>query len=190
MCGSEWHPIFQCHTEQVHEHRHFGVIINDEFSWRPHITSICKTVSNNLYLLSQLKHFVDPKHKLFYYAHIFPHLTCASTVWDGCSDTYVIKLIFFVEELQNWWCLVRLYNRHKATVPGVTPTQSKRMLNKAVLVFKAYRTLAPPYLKCLLIGSSTRVTSRFITLHKPRTDLLKLVSHFQAHPFAVLFQLK
>ena len=75
------------HIEQVHEHRHLGVITDDEFSWRPHITGTCKTVSKYLHLLSQLRHFVDtPKRKLFYSAHISPHLTYASTVWDGCSD--------------------------------------------------------------------------------------------------------
>ena len=47
------------HIEQVHEHRHLGVIIDDEFSWRPRITGTCKTVSKHLYLLSQLRHFVD-----------------------------------------------------------------------------------------------------------------------------------
>ena len=31
--------------EQVQEHRHLGSIIYDEFSWRPHITSTCKTIS-------------------------------------------------------------------------------------------------------------------------------------------------
>ena len=73
--------------EEVHEHRHLGVIIDDEFSWRPRITGTCKTVSKHLYLLSQLRYFVDtPKRKLFYYAHISSHLTDASTVWDGCSD--------------------------------------------------------------------------------------------------------
>ena len=72
---------------QVFEHQHLGIIIDGEFSWRPHITSTCKTISKNLYLLSQLKHLVDTsKQKLFYYAHISPHLTYASTVWDGCSD--------------------------------------------------------------------------------------------------------
>ena len=29
------------HIEQVHEHRHLGIIIDDGFSWRPHITSTC-----------------------------------------------------------------------------------------------------------------------------------------------------
>ena len=80
------------HIEQVHEHRHLGVIIDDEFSWRPHI-STCKTVSKILYLLSQLRHFVDtPKRKLSYHAHVSPHLTNASTVWDGCSDILFNKL--------------------------------------------------------------------------------------------------
>ena len=31
------------HTEQFYEHRHLCVIIDDEFSWRPHITGTCKT---------------------------------------------------------------------------------------------------------------------------------------------------
>ena len=33
------------HTEQVHEHQHLGVIIDDEFSWQSHVTYVCKTVS-------------------------------------------------------------------------------------------------------------------------------------------------
>ena len=88
------------HIEQVHEHWHLGVMI-DEFGWRPHIIGTCKTVSKTLYLLSQLRHFVDtPKRKLIYHAHISPHLTYASTVWDGCSDILFNKILF-TEELQN-----------------------------------------------------------------------------------------
>ena len=34
--------------EQVHEHRHLGVIIDDAFSWRPHITGTCKTISKKI----------------------------------------------------------------------------------------------------------------------------------------------
>ena len=91
--------------EQVHEHRHLDVIIDDEFSWRPHITSTCKKIfkkkqtnkqkQTKMYLLSHLIHLVDTfKQKLFYYAHISPHLTYASTVWDGFSDILFHKLNF------------------------------------------------------------------------------------------------
>ena len=76
--------------EQMHDHRHLGVIIDDGFTWRPHITGTYKTVSKSLHLLSQLRDFVDtPKRKLFYHAHVFPHLTCASTAWTAVVISYL-----------------------------------------------------------------------------------------------------
>ena len=57
---------------------------------------------------------------------------------------------------------------------GLLPLKEKLMFYKAVLVFKAYRNLAPPYLKqVIFICFNTRATSRFITLPKPRIDLSK-----------------
>ena len=56
---------------------------------------------------------------------------------------------------------------------GPLPLKEKRMLNEAVLAFKAYRNLAPPYLKQVFICSNTRATSRFITLPEPRIGLFK-----------------
>ena len=55
---------------------------------------------------------------------------------------------------------------------GILPLKDKLMFNKAVLVFKAYKDLAPPYLQQLVICPNIRAT-RYITLHKPRTDLFK-----------------
>ena len=46
---------------------------------------------------------------------------------------------------------------------GILPLKGKFMFNKAVLVFKAYTNLAPPYLKQLFICSNIRTTSRYIT---------------------------
>ena len=74
------------HIEQVHEHRHLGVVIDDEFSWRPHATGTCKTVlktyvsvfysSNTLWILQSANCFTIISH----------HLTCASTVGNGGRD--------------------------------------------------------------------------------------------------------
>ena len=47
------------HIEQVHEQQHLSVIIDDECSWRPHITGTRKTFSKDLYLLPQLRHFLS-----------------------------------------------------------------------------------------------------------------------------------
>ena len=105
-------------------------------------------------------HSSDTKRKPFYHAHISPHLTYASTVWDGCSDI-LAHLILLTEELQQIQSL------------GILPLKEKLMFNKAVLVFKAYKNRAPPYLKQLFICSNIRATSRYITLPKPRIDLFK-----------------
>ncbi len=146
------------HIEQVHEHRHLGMIIDDEFSWRPNIISTCKTISKNLYLLSQLKHFVDTsKQKLFYYAHISPHLTYASTVWDGCSDILLHKLNSLHRRAAKLMMPdLSLTTDAKLQHLGLLPLREKLMLNKAVLVFKAFRNLAPQYLKDLFICHNSR----------------------------------
>ena len=56
---------------------------------------------------------------------------------------------------------------------GILPLKEKLMFNKAVLVFKTYKNLAPQYLKQLFICSNIRASSRYITLPKPRIDLFK-----------------
>ena len=160
------------HIEQVHEYRHLGVIIDDEFSWQSHIIGTCKTVSKTLYLLSQLRHFVDtPKRKLFYHAHISFHLTYASTVWEGCSDILFNKLNSLHRRAAQLISDPSLSTDTKLRYMGILPLKEKLMFNKAVLVFKAYKNLAPLYLKQLFSCSSIRTT--YITLPKPRIYLFK-----------------
>ena len=149
--------------KQVNEQRHLGVIIDDEFGLDhkllEHVKQHLKK-KKRLFFLSQLKNLLDsPKRKFFYHAHISPHQPIGSTVWDGCSD--------------------RLFNKHnslhrrdgkfmisgsslrtdtKLRCLGLLPLKEKRMFNKTALAFKAYKTLAPPYLKELLTCSTSRAT--------------------------------
>ena len=120
-----------------------------------------------------------PKRKLFYHAHIFPHLTYASTVWDGCSDILFNKL----NSLHRRAAKLIISNSSlsidtKLRYLGILPLKEKLMFNKAVLVFKACKNLAPPYLKTALYLPNIRATSRYINLPKPRTDLFKISFSF------------
>ena len=57
--------------EKVHQHRVLGVTIDAEMKWQSHLSNVCKIVSKNLFLLSQLRYYVNVKvRKLFYSAHI------------------------------------------------------------------------------------------------------------------------
>ena len=113
--------------------------------------------------------------KLFYHAHIFPHLIYASTVWDGCSYVVFNKL----NSLHRRAAKLMISNSSLTTDTklrylGLLSLKEKlNMFNKAVLLFKAYKHLAPPYLEHLFICYNTRAPSRFITLPKPRIDLFK-----------------
>ena len=73
--------------DQVTEHRLLGITIDNKLRWDSHINNVCKTVSRRVFLLSKLRYIVDiDTRKLFFNAHIKPHIDYASVVWDGCSD--------------------------------------------------------------------------------------------------------
>ena len=73
--------------DQVSENRLLGISIDNKLRWDSHINNVCKTVSRRVFLLSKLRYIVDiDTRKLFFSAHIKPHVDYASVVWDGCSD--------------------------------------------------------------------------------------------------------
>ena len=161
--------------EQVHTYRHLGVTIDDELTWHPHISSLCKIISRNLYLLSQLKHFVDIHSlKLFYHAHISSHLTYASTLWDNCSNN-VFKLLNSLHRraaklmIPDSSCTTN----DKLIKLQLLPLKHRLFLNKAVFMFKIINNLTPEYLKSLFFLQTYRHSSRTLILPKTRIDLYK-----------------
>ena len=79
--------------EQVKKHRVLGVTLDSEFKWLPHLDNVLKSVSRNLYLLSQLRHVADQDYLLlFFYGHVLPHMNYASNIWDNCADQHMKKL--------------------------------------------------------------------------------------------------
>jgi hypothetical protein len=79
--------------DQVSYHRHLGVIIDDKLTWHPYIEHLCKILAKNLYLLSRLRTIISPNaKKVFYHAHVKPHIDYASVLWDGASDNFVKKV--------------------------------------------------------------------------------------------------
>ena len=123
-----------------------------------------------------------PKRKLFYHAHISPHLIYASTVGDGCSNILFNKLNCLHRRAAKLMISdSSLSTDTKLRYLGLLPLKEKLMFNKAVLVFKTYKNLAPLYLKELFICSIIGATCRLITLPKPRIDLFKTSFSFSGN---------
>ena len=78
---------------QVSEHRLLGITIDNKLRWDSYINNVCKTVSRRAFLLSKLRYIVDiDTRKLFFSAHIKPHIDYASVVWDGYTDVLKKRL--------------------------------------------------------------------------------------------------
>ena len=70
-----------------------GVAIDAKMKWQSQLSNVCKIVSKKLFLLFQLRYYVNVKaRKLFYSAHILSDINYASTLWDGCSEVHLKKL--------------------------------------------------------------------------------------------------
>ena len=79
--------------EQVREHRVLGITIDEELKWQPHIDNICKQVARKIFLLGQLRKYVDIDcRKLFFNAHLMAHINYASTVWSNANEVHLKKL--------------------------------------------------------------------------------------------------
>ena len=77
---------------QVKEHRHLGIIIDNELKWEDHINSISKSVAKNGYLLSRLNHVASPEACLFFLnSHIMSKVNYVSNVRDCCSEIHMKK---------------------------------------------------------------------------------------------------
>ena len=81
-------------VEQVSSHRMLGVMIDHELRWHIHIQNVqCKQISQSLYLLNKLKHYLDTDaRKTFLHAHCLSHINFASTVWSRASQTHLKKI--------------------------------------------------------------------------------------------------
>ena len=163
--------------------------------WQSHLSNVCKIVSKSLFLLSQLKYYVNVKaRKLVYSAHILSYTNYASTLWDVCSEVHLKKTT-----THNLNSLHRRATKLILSDPSI-PTDNKlksiKLLpltkqlkyNKAVVMFKVYNGKTPEYIRSLFTRSSSRYGSNNFIPPRPRIDLYKPVSHSRDHQSGTLFR--
>ena len=152
-----------------------GIVVDSELKWLPHLETIRKKLARNLYLLSQLKNYVDVEAlKMFFYAHILPHVNYASPVWDGCAEDHKIKINSLYRRASKLILLKEQINTDlKIKKLGFLTMEEQLFYNKALLVFKILNDQAPNYLEALLCRATVRYGS--LNLIKPfsRRDLFQ-----------------
>ena len=160
------HPLFiqNKQIDEVQTHKLLGITLDNNLTWSSHVRTLCKSVSQKLFQLSKIKHFLDlESRKHFYYAHIQSCIDYASTLFDTCSANTLKPLARLHKR-----AIKVILLKSSSLVPcdysnlSILPLSDEFKLNKAVLMYRIMDGLAPPI----------RYTSS-ILINKPRIDLVK-----------------
>ena len=161
---------------QVAEHKLLGVTVDNELEWEPHINNICKKISQNLFLLSKLRPYVDTNTRLlFYNAHIKSHIDYVSTVWDGSKYDHMKRL----NSLHRRAAKVilpdpTLTTDQKLQRLNILPLKKHLLFNKGIMVFRIKHAKLPKYLCDLFSKQNSRYSKRHSHFITPRPRILSL----------------
>ena len=166
------HPI-----QQVREHRTLGVTIDHCLEWQPHLDNVCKSVSKNLFLLSKLRYFIDAEtRKMFFNAHIRPHIDYISVIWDLTSNNSLKKLnSLYRRSAKLIHDRTPISTDEKLRALHMLPLELHLLMNKAVFMRKVTLTKTPLHITELF----PRTTNPYAGLRNelvvpwPRIDLVK-----------------
>ena len=162
-------------VQHVREHRVLDVIIDEELKWQSYIDNICKHVSKNLFLLSQLRHYVDSDARnIFFQAHLYLHINYASTVWNGVSEGHLKKLNSIHRRAAKLILPDQsLSTTEKLNKLNILPLDQQLNFNRCITMFKIHSGKAPPFLSDILHRSPARYGSNNYVLPRPRIDQFK-----------------
>ena len=78
----------------VLSNKHLGVIIDQDFAWKNHISLVLKKIIKFTGLIAKLRHFTNKNNlKLAYYALVYPYLMYGNLVWENTYPTRLQKLL-------------------------------------------------------------------------------------------------
>ena len=138
-------------TDQVSERRLLGITIDNKHRWDSRTNNGCKKVSRRVFLLLKLRYIVDIDcRKLFFNAHIKPHIDCASVVWDGCSDVLRKRLNSLHRRA------VILIADQKLKEMRIMSLQNQPEYNKGLFMYRVLSNEAPEYIPNLYTHTSSR----------------------------------
>ena len=114
---------------------------------------------------SQLQHIIHINtSKLFYNAHIKPHLGYASVVWDGCGEVHLKKQLNSLHRRAVKLILPDLFlsAEQKMSALGILNLPQQLAYNNGVFMHKVLNNNSPNYLAPLFISHQSHYTLSLI----------------------------
>jgi hypothetical protein len=130
-------------------HKHLGVIIQDNCKWAVHINSVVSKTSLLVNCLRSFKHYLNRKAlETIYKSFILPIFDYADVVWDNCTD-YQANMLedLHLNALRTIIGTVRGTSHAKILIEsGFSSLKERRRRHKLILFFKMINGICPDYL--------------------------------------------
>ena len=132
---------------RVSSTKFWGVIIDENLTWKNHIDAISKTISRNIGMLTKLKHFV-PENILYslYCTLILPYINYGVLIWGNTCKTYLDKIF----KLQKW-AIRTISNSHYRSHTGplfskfnILNVHDTFKLNLGIFMYRHHSNQLPP----------------------------------------------
>ena len=76
--------------EQEHEARFLGVIVDENFTWARHISSLRTKMARYIGIMYKLKHLLPLKTRIqIYHSFVQSHIIYCSLVWGFCAKSHI-----------------------------------------------------------------------------------------------------
>ena len=125
-----------------------GVTINHNLSWEDHINSTVSKINKNIALLRRIKRYLPLQtRKLFFNAHILPHMDYCSIVWSGSPHVKKITLAqkraarVILDITDNCYPSKDMFS-----ALNWMPIMDRIEYRKAIMVYKSLNHLCPEYM--------------------------------------------
>ena len=143
--------------------------------WESHISSLCKKLSRNLYLLSKLSSYASRDALLmFYNAHILSHINYASSLWDGAGELHLKKIdSLYRRAAKIIGRGMQISTEEKQKQLKMLPLKKQLLYNKSIIMYKVWNGDLPSYLTTVFRKATARYHSSNFILPLTRIDLFK-----------------
>ena len=139
--------------KEVHSHKHLGLTISNDLSWKEHIENITVSASQCLDVLNACKYKLDKETlERLYFTFVRSKLEYASIVWDNCSKSE--KEILENVQLRAAKIVSGAINRTSRELIyrelGWDSLEERRKRQRLITMFKIKHDIAPVYLQSVI----------------------------------------
>ena len=167
--------------DDVKEHKHLGIILQQNGTWKKHIAEVCSKAKRKVDILRSLMFKINRKSlEKLYLSYIRPCLEYGSTIWDNCTKHEKEEL----EKIQL--AALRVITGAKRGTShqllyletGIETLQERRDRRKLNMMFKMQKGLAPETLTELLPETTDARTDRNL---RSGANTSLVMTHSEAH---------